>query len=125
MPSQRLTRVNELLKREIAGALYRVLNEDVDVGRITVTHVETAANLRRARVLVSVRGSETEEAACFGLLRRHRKDIQEIVSRNVVLKYTPQLMFVADNSMREGDRVLAMLDDLGLKDDDTDEGEDT
>lgn len=123
MPSQRLTRVNELLKREIAEALYRVLNEDVDIGRITVTHVETAANLRHARVLVSVRGDESDEAACLRLLRRHRKDIQSSVARNVVLKYNPRLMFVPDSSMREGDRVLSLLDEIDLDEDDTADGE--
>ena len=56
MSVKRLVRVNELIKREVATALYRVMNEKgFDLSAVSVTHVITSSDLRTARVLVSIR----------------------------------------------------------------------
>ena len=56
MSIDRITRVNELLKREISSAFYKILapEERVDMAALTVTHVTTSRNLRHARVLISI-----------------------------------------------------------------------
>ena len=113
MSVKRLTRVNELLKREIATALFRVLNEaGFDLSSVTVTHVITSSDLRTARVLVSIRDHEHERGRMLSLLRHHRSDIQAIVHKNVILKYTPHLSFELDPSIEEGDRVLSLIAQL-------------
>ena len=116
MPGQRLARVNELLKREIAQTLFRVVPEEADIGRVTITQVQTSPNLRKARVFVSVRGNQNDQDDWIRRLRRHRKEIQAVIGRNVVLKYNPQLMFILDHSVEEGDRILALLDELESED---------
>lgn len=116
MPGQRLARVNELLKREIAQTLFRVVPEEADVGRVTITQVQTSPNLRKARVFVSIRGNQNDQDDWIRRLRRHRKEIQAVIGRNVVLKYNPQLMFILDHSVEEGDRILALLDELESED---------
>ena len=106
MPSQRITRVNELLRREIASTLFRVITaEDFEVSGITVLEVDTAPNLRRAKVYVSYRGSEEESNKVLHKLKKHRGEIQNIVSKSVILKYTPQLEFVLDPSIARGDHI--------------------
>jgi len=123
MPSQRLIRVNELLKREIANALYRVMNErGFDLAAVTVTHVETSSDLRHARVALSVRADETGRQVMLRAMRKHRKDFQDVVGRNIVLKYTPYLRFELDDSVRQGDRILEILSELNVPDDEP-EGE--
>jgi ribosome-binding factor A len=42
--------------------------------------------------------------------------LQAELSRNVVLKYTPHLIFHLDESIKRGARVLEILDDLGTRD---------
>lgn len=114
MTTNRLTRVNELLKRELASAMYRVLNSnEVDLAAITLTRVVCNSNLRKARVFVSVRGDEETQQKALRHVRRHRVDFQQIVADNVVLKYNPQLHFVLDQSVQEGDHVLEILSELG------------
>lgn len=122
MSTNRLTRVNELLKRELAGALFRVLNSnEVDLASITLTRVVCNSNLRKARVYLSVRGDEHTQQHALRQVRRHRVDFQRIVAENVVLKYNPQLHFVLDPSVQEGDHVLEILSELGrLNPDDED-----
>ena len=114
MTTHRLTRVNELLRRELAQAVPRVLNSaEVDFAAITLTRVVVDANLRRAQVFVSVRGDEPTQQRTLHAIRRHRVDFQRIVAENVVLKYTPQLHFTLDLSVQQGDRVLEILSELG------------
>ena len=76
MSIDRMTRVNELLKREIAETLFRVMGEEsYDLSAITVTHVVTNPNLRSARVLVSIRGYHQERDRILSTLQKHRVQI--------------------------------------------------
>ncbi len=110
MSIDRLARVNELLRREIGGALYHVLKDyEVDLAAVTITHVITTRNLRSARVLVSIRDHRGERDRIISRLRRHRAEIQAIINRNMTLKYTPKLMFALDPSVEKGDHILDIL----------------
>lgn len=116
-PNKRLTRVNELLRREIGSyILTRMTGELQDAPAITVTHVLTSSNLRSARVLVSILGHEEDRAKLLQELEAHRIEIQNHTIRTVRLKYTPKLTFKLDTSLEEGDRVLELLQQLNESD---------
>ena len=113
MGIKRITRVNELLRREIADDFYRVLHDEgLDLSAITVTHVLTSPDLRSARVLISIRDHELERDAIMATIKRHRITLQERIGKNVTLKYTPRLIFELDPSIAIGDRVLDILGEL-------------
>lgn len=113
MGVNRLTRVNELLRREIAGALFRVIDSSaLDLAAISVTRVETSSNLRHARVFVSVMGEESRQHQALRTLLRHRAALQAEVASHVVLKYMPHYHFELDHSVEEGDRVLRILSEM-------------
>jgi len=108
-----MTRVNELLRREIGTILYRVLNNtNFDMAAVTVTRVITNNNLRNAEVHVSILDHYNQREDMLSLLRDRRVEIQKMLSQNVILKYTPRLSFKLDTSLAEGDRVLNVLDAL-------------
>ncbi|MEI7435550.1 MAG: 30S ribosome-binding factor RbfA [bacterium] len=113
MKAERLTRVNELLRREIGLQLFHALDPSaVDLSAITVTHVMISSDLHKARVLISVRGApEVQNQTLYHLRHRHSA-IQHLVAEHVVLKYTPRLHFFLDNSLSEGDHVLQILNDM-------------
>lgn len=118
MSSARIIRVNELLKREIASDIHRLFsNSNFDTGSITVTRVETASDLRDASVHISIFGHEDERMKMIRFLNRHRKDVQARMSKNVIIKYTPRLHFKLDESLEGGDRVLGILAQLEIPDD--------
>jgi len=120
MSSQRITRVNELLRREIGTTLFRVINEaDCDLSAVSVTHVVAASDLHTAKVLVSIRGDSVKQRRILSILRKHRVDIQELINKNVILKYTPRLSFSLDTSLAEGDHVLDIL--RGLEEEPSDD----
>jgi len=113
MSNRRIVRVNELLKREIAGALYRILNErGFDLSAVTVVRVQTSSDLRHAEVFVSILGHRHERGSMLRLIRSHRADFQRDIHRNLRLKYIPRLTFSLDDSIEKGDRVLAIINQM-------------
>jgi ribosome-binding factor A len=51
----------------------------------------------------------------LALLRRHRKEIQDRINRDLTLKYTPRLTFELDTSLERGDHVLDLLAEIEEK----------
>ncbi len=113
MSVDRLTRVNALLRREIAESLFHVLRDsEVDFAAVTVTEVTASRNLRFARVLVSIRADAAGQEKMLSALRRHRVAIQALINRDLKLKFTPKLDFELDKSIERGDRVLALIHEI-------------
>ena len=107
----RLVRVNELLKRVLADLL-ETLGYNEEQGKIiSITRVDCASNLKTAAVYVSILGAknEEEEARIVRRLIERKAEIQSLMSKEVILKYTPVLHFVHDHSVADGDRVLDLL----------------
>ena len=113
MSVDRLERIDSLLKRVIADAMFRLLQScDVSAGSITVTGVRCAKDLRNATVRVSVFGDEAAKAHALGCIIARTRDFERIVNREVRMKFTPKLRFEIDRSLEKGDRVLAIIDEI-------------
>jgi ribosome-binding factor A len=108
MPGDRMRRVNEAVKEvlstHIAGHL-----RDPRIGFVTVTSVETSPDLRRARVFVSVLGSEEEREQSIAGLNASHGYLQSRVAAELRMKNTPVLEFVYDDSIDTGMRISELL----------------
>lgn len=111
MPSHRLQRVRELLKREIGTVIRREIPVH-EAGLVSVNDVDVAGDLRSALVFISILGSVDQQKRGLALLEERRARIQDLVARSVVLKYFPVLRFVLDDSVARGNRVLQIIDEL-------------
>ncbi len=111
MPSHRLLRVRELLKREIGEAIRRELPVQ-QAGLVTVNDVDVAGDLKNAKVYLSLLGTSEQKKTALELLQKNRIRIQSLVAKTVVLKYTPRLRFAIDESIDRGNRVLKIIEDL-------------
>ncbi len=111
MSSLRMQRVRELLKREIGEVIRREFPVS-EAGLVTVNDVDVTGDLHSAIVFISILGNAEQQKHGFTLVRRHRKRIQNLVARAVVLKYTPTLRFQMDDSVVRGNRVLEIIEDL-------------
>jgi ribosome-binding factor A len=109
--SLRLERVRELLKREIGEAIRKELPLG-EVGLINVNDVDVAPNLQNATVYIGVLGDAAKKKRAMEALEEHRKRLQGMVAQAVILKYTPHLRFVLDDSIERGNRVLEILNEL-------------
>lgn len=115
MSVNRLDRINSLLQREIADDLFRVLQSDseIDIAGVTVTKVACAPNLRTADVWVSIRDAG-QHPTWLRRLSKHARELQELINRNLTLRFTPHLRFRLDVGIAKGDRVLDILSHLDL-----------
>lgn len=113
MGVDRLERVNSLLKRVIAEAMFSVMQGDtVAPGLITVTGVTCGKDLRDATVKISVFGDDDLKRVALQHLKHNARRFQEVINREVRLKFTPRLIFQLDLSLEKGDEVLAILNNL-------------
>ncbi len=111
MPSLRLQRVRELLKREIGEIIRREIPVG-DAGLITVNNVEVGSDLHSATVYIGILGNAEQQKNGLAQLNQHRKRIQGLVAKGVILKYTPQLRFKFDDSIEQGNQVLRIINEL-------------
>ncbi|MBO4448911.1 MAG: 30S ribosome-binding factor RbfA [Kiritimatiellae bacterium] len=116
MSVNRIERVNSLLRRVIAEAMFQILRgEDVSPALVTVTGVSCGSDLRDATVGISVFGDAALKRRAMERLRRNAARFQAAINREVKMKYTPRLFFKLDRSIEKGDEVLAILDRLENK----------
>ena len=111
MPSHRLLRVRELLKREIGEAIRREIPIH-QAGLVTVNDVDVTGDLKSAKVYLGFLGTVEQKKIALNLLNTCRPRIQSFISKTVVMKNTPKLRFIADESVEHGNRVLRIIEEL-------------
>ena len=110
MVTARMRRVNEAI-REILGDAITTELKDPRIGFVTVTEVDTSADLRAARVYVSVLGSPEERESSLEGLRSSHGVLQAKIASGMRLKRTPTLTFEYDETAERGERITRLLDD--------------
>jgi ribosome-binding factor A len=105
-----MRRVDEAVREVLSGAITQEL-KDPRVGFVTVTAVETAVDLRRARVFVSVLGDEKVRRRSLAGLTSAHGVLQRAVARELHLKHTPTLEFVYDDTTERGLRIARLLEE--------------
>ena len=109
--SQRIDRVDELLRQEIGAILAKDV-QDPHIGFATVTDVETTPDLRHARVWVSVIGATAERRETVEALQRAMPFVRHELGVRLRIKRIPALHISLDDSAERGTRVLRILDEL-------------
>ena len=114
MASNRISRIDEDLQRELSALMRRAKDPRLQQGLFTITGVETTGDLRYAKVYYSVLGEVDEKE-----LRRGLKSIAPWLRRELgsvlTLRYTPELLFERDLSMERGQRLSEVIRDLERK----------
>ena len=111
MPNLRQQRVRELLKRAIGEAIRREFNVS-EAGLISVNAVDCTGDLKSAVVFISILGNADQQKRGLALLTEHRSRLQGLVAKSVILRYTPTLRFVVDDSIVRGNRVMQIIKEL-------------
>lgn len=109
MKKQRLDRVNSLLKEVIWEVIQKdVRNPHIDTF-VSVTKVETSADLHHAKVFISMIASDAQKAKVIDALQSAAGFIAVHASHKVELRYFPHLTFYIDKSMDEHMRIEKIL----------------
>ena len=116
MASNRIGRINEEIQRELSDQLRRVKDPRIsDAGMLSITRVDTTGDLRYSRIYISVLSKEKEKDALKGL-KSAAGFLRRELGRALQLRYTPELQFIADDSIQYGAHILEVLHQVELKD---------
>lgn len=122
MASNRLGRINDEMQRELSSLL-RSLKDPRVQGLISITAVQTTADLRYAKVYVSVLDKSTSKDVLQGL-RSAAGYLRREVGSRLQLRYTPELIFEEDNSIDTGARIFDILSKLDIPKEEADDASD-
>ena len=116
MTTQRQARVQELIKEEVSDILRREL-KDPRLGFVTVTDAEVTADLRHAKVFVSIMGSDEEKTAGMAVLKRAEHFVRQSLGRRISIKVLPEIDFRRDDSAERGAHMMELLEQIKHDDD--------
>ena len=110
MPSNRIGRINEEIQRELAELIRQLKDPRVQT-LISITRVDTTPDLRYAKVYISVIDEARSKDAMRGLRSASGWLRRELGSR-LQLRYTPELVFTLDDSLKYGAHMFDLLEKL-------------
>ena len=122
MPSNRIGRINEEIQRELSELLREVKDPRVKKTMVSVTRVDTTADLRYAKVFVSIYDKDLSKEVFRGLKAAGGWLRHELAER-LSLRHTPELVWTEDHSITYGARILDILAKLDIPKDDGENAE--
>ena len=110
MTQRRAERVGSLI-RDVVGQLLlsKISDPRVDPARVSITHVEMSPDLTVAKVFISVIGAPSrseaenakEQTLAVRALQHAAGRVQELMMRQISLRFTPKLDFVEDQTFKK------------------------
>jgi ribosome-binding factor A len=108
--TRRTERINDQLREEISSLVMRDLKDPRIGGLVTITEVDVAPDFTHAKVFVSVMGSAEEKKSTMKALSAASGYLRRELRHRLTIRRTPELSFVPDESMEQGQRILTLLD---------------
>jgi len=106
MPSDRIIRIEELLKEEISKLIARE-----DFGAIiTVVHVDVTSDLKDGQIWVSVLGGDSEMV--MERLSKKKGDFQKKINKKLSLKFVPKIKFKLDHSGEYAEKIQKLFKEI-------------
>ncbi|NJP12198.1 MAG: 30S ribosome-binding factor RbfA [Leptolyngbyaceae cyanobacterium RU_5_1] len=110
---RRVARVAELIKREVSQMLLQDIKDDrVGAGMVSVTDVNVSGDLQHAKIFVSIYGNQAAKTETMAGLKAATGFVRSELGRRIRLRRTPEVVFLEDNSLERGDRILSLLNRL-------------
>lgn len=113
MAIKRIVRVNELIKREIADDLIKLLGRtELNPATVMVSRVETSPDIKKANVFLSIIGDPGYQKKALRIIEKLRAELQHDINKVSSFKFTPRLNFCLDHSIQEGNHILELIADI-------------
>ena len=124
MSNRRVLKAAQAIREVVSMAILTDL-KDPRVSDVTVTFVEVSADMRMAKVHVSVMGDETKQNLCLRGLQNSAGFLQSKVGRRIDTRYTPKIQFSLDKGMKHAMMVTRILEEVLPQEHAESEGEDS
>ena len=125
MSYQRIDRISEEVRREVDAIIRGELHDPRVSGTYSVTRAEVTGDLRYAKIYISVLEDDRRNAL-MDALKNAKGYIRRALGKRMIIRYTPELIFVSDKNIEYGVHIAKVLaDTLGTEEstDDRDEQE--
>lgn len=114
MPGRRPERLGEQIREELSLIIGGEV-EDPRLGFVTVTGAKLSADLRTAKIYVSILGDEDEVKGSLTALRHASGFIRHQLGAVLRMRYTPELHFVYDDADVRAARIEELLSEEAAK----------
>lgn len=108
--SHRIEQINKLIQKYLSQAIHKELELAPGV-LVTITKVQTGADLKLAKILVSILPDEKQDEV-LAAIGRKKKILQAELARNLTMKFSPKIEFVIDVIESQANKIEAILDSL-------------
>ncbi len=108
MSQTRVEKVQELMKQEVSEIVLREL-KDPRIGFVTVTEVKCTADLREAKIYISVMGSDDQVKNTLAGLKSSMGFIRREIGRRIRLRFTPEISLALDKSLDYSAHIQELL----------------
>lgn len=105
--------MQDLLREEISSIIQQEIKDPGLFGFITILDVKMTEDLKYAKVLYSVYGSDEEKKKTVEALRRAKGYIKHALGKRIKLKYMPEITFVFDTEQDRMTRIDELLKKVG------------
>jgi len=109
--SVRAEKVASLIKQEVSTIVQRNFSMD-QFGFLTVTDVEMSADLKNAKIYVSVFGDAARKEKTLVLLDEQKGFIRSTLGRSIRLKFTPSITFVLDETLDRAMKIERIINEI-------------
>jgi len=104
--SQRVKKINVLLKHEISQLLLKEI--DFCDTLVTITDIDTSSDLKHAKVKISALPQEKNELA-IGMINKNIFHIQQKLNKRLQMKPVPKIRFEIDQAEIKAQRIEEIL----------------
>lgn len=112
MPNYKINRVSEDIKRELVAVIRELKDPRVMDKLLTVVRVEVSSDASYAKAYISaLDGIETAKEAVKGL-KSATGYIRREIGQRLHLRKTPEIVFIADDSIEHGMNIVKIMEDL-------------
>jgi len=109
----RFGRLAEEFKKEVSDIIKNEV-KDPRIGFVSVVAVEVSGDLRHAKVYVSILGNEESVRGTMEALKRASGFIRKEIARRIQLRYTPEVVFLYDDSIAQGAKISKILHEIAF-----------
>lgn len=107
----RMSRVDEELKKEISNIITYDLKDPNITGLISVTKVKVSGDLKYAKVYVSMLNAKDNKQV-LAALKKSAGFVRTEIAKKINLRTTPEIIFIFDDSIEYGSRIDTILKEV-------------
>ena len=111
------TRINAEVQRELSQIISRQIKDPRISPMTSVVAAEVAPDLKSCKAYISVLGDEAAVESTMAGLRSAAAYIRRQLAASVNLRNTPEIIFIADQSIEHGVMMSKKIDEVIEKDD--------